>query len=103
VTRAVIWSREALGDLEAQIAHIAVENPATAQRVADAIMASAMTLSDIPTGRPGRVIETYEKPVIRRPYIIAYAITSNPTTESISIVRVIHTAREWPEEQWPKA
>lgn len=101
--RAVIWSREALDDLKAQVAYIAAENPAAAQRVGDAIMASAMALSDIPTGRPGRVIDTYEKPVTRLPYIIAYAITPGPTGEAIAILRVIHTARDWPDEQWPKA
>lgn len=100
--RPVIWSRSALDDLKAQVTYIAAENPAAAQRVAEMIMASALALSDIPTGRPGRVIDTYEKPVTRLPYIIAYAITSSPTGESISIVRVIHTARDWPAEQWPK-
>lgn len=100
--RPVVWSRSALDDLKAQVTYIAAESPAAAQRVADMIMASALALSDIPTGRPGRVIDTYEKPVTRLPYIIAYAITSSPTGESISIVRVIHTARDWPAEQWPK-
>lgn len=100
--RPVVWSRSALDDLKAQVTYIAAENPAAAQRVAEMIMASALALSDIPTGRPGRVIDTYEKPVTRLPYIIAYAITSSPTGESISIVRVIHTARDWPAEQWPK-
>lgn len=100
--RPVVWSRSALDDLKAQVTYIAAENPAAAQRVAEMIMASALELSDIPTGRPGRVIDTYEKPVTRLPYIIAYAITSSPTGESISIVRVIHTARDWPAEQWPK-
>lgn len=99
VKRPIIWSRSALDDLKAQVTYIAVENPAAAQRVADMIMASALALSDIPTGRSGRVIDTYEKPVTRLPYIIAYAITSSPTGESISIVRVIHTARDWPAGQ----
>lgn len=101
--RPIIWSRAALDDLKAQVGYIAAENPAAAQRVADAIMASAQALSDIPTGRPGRVTDTYEKPVTRLPYIIAYAITPSPTGEVIAILRVIHTARDWPEEQWPKA
>lgn len=101
--RPVIWSRSALDDLKAQMAYIAAENPAAAQRVADAIRAAASALSDIPTGRPGRVTDTYEKSVTRLPYIIAYAITSSPAGEAIAIVRVIHTARDWPAEQWPKA
>jgi toxin ParE1/3/4 len=103
VKRPVNWSRSALDDLKAQVAHIAAENPAAAQRVFDAIRATASALSDIPTGRPGRVTDTYEKSVTRLPYIIAYAITSSPAGEAIAIVRVIHTARDWPTGQWPKA
>lgn len=101
--RPVIWSRSALDDLKAQVAYIAAENPAAAQRVADAIRASASALSEIPTGRPGRVTDTYEKSIARLPYIIVYAITSSPVGEAIAIVRVIHTARDWPAEQWPEA
>lgn len=101
--RPVIWSRSALDDLKAQVAYIAAENPATAQRVSDAIRAAASALSDIPTGRPGRVTDTYEKSVTRLPYIIAYAISSSPAGQVIAIIRVIHTARDWPDEQWPKA
>lgn len=101
--RPIIWSRSALDDLKAQVAYITAENPAAAQRVADAIRAAASALSDIPTGRPGRVTDTYEKSVARLPYIIAYAIISSPAGEGIAIIRVIHTARDWPDEQWPKA
>ncbi len=101
--RPVIWSRSALDDLKAQVAYIAAENPATAQRVSDAIRAAASALSDIPTGRPGRVTDTYEKSVTRLPYIIAYAISSSAAGQVIAIIRVIHTARDWPDEQWPKA
>lgn len=101
--RPVIWSRSALDDLKAQVAYIAAENPAAAERVADAIRATAVALAEIPTGRSGRVTDTYEKSVTRLPYIIAYAITSSHAGEAIAIVRVIHTARDWPTGQWPKA
>ena len=100
--RPVVWSRAALDDLKTQVAYIAAENPAAAHRVADAIRAAALALSDIPTGRPGRVIDTYEKSIARLPYIIVYSITANLVGEAIAIVRVIHTARDWPAEQWPK-
>lgn len=85
VKRPAIWSRSALDDLKAQVTYIAAENPAAAQRVAEMIIASTLALSDIPTGRLGRVIDTYEKPVTRLPYIIAYAITAGPAGESSSI------------------
>lgn len=100
--RPVIWSRSALDDLKAQVTYIAAENLAAAQRVADALRVTASVLSDIPTGRPGRVTDTYEKSVTRLPYIIAYAISSSLAGETIAIVRVIHTARDWPDERWPQ-
>lgn len=100
--RNVIWSRDALDDLKAQVTYIASENPAAAQRIAEMITDAAAALSEIPTGRPGRVTGTYEKPVTRLPYIIAYAITASAAGESVAILRVIHTARDWPVGQWPE-
>ena len=38
--RPVEWSRDALDDLKTQIAYIAAENPAAAQRVADRLRAA---------------------------------------------------------------
>jgi toxin ParE1/3/4 len=102
VKRNVIWSRDALDDLKTQVAYIASENPAAAQRISEMITDAAAALSEIPTGRPGRVTGTYEKPVTRLPYIIAYAITASATGESIAILRVIHTARDWPVGKWPE-
>jgi len=102
VTRPVQWSREALDDLKAQVAWIAAENPAAAQRVADRILATCDALGEMATGRPGRVSGTYEKSVTRLPYIIAYAIHQKGSREVVSILRVIHTARDWPDEEWPR-
>lgn len=99
--RPVRWSRDALNDFKDQIAYIAADNPAAAKRVADRIRASAAALGDLPTGRPGRVNGTYEKSVTNLPYVIAYAITKHADGEAISILRVIHTSRNWPDERWP--
>lgn len=54
------------------------------------------------TGRPGRVAGSYEKPVARLPYIIAYALALQRGREVVAILRVIHTARDWPEQGWPR-
>jgi plasmid stabilization system protein ParE len=101
VSRPVRWSTDALTDLADQVAYIAAENPSAARRVADAIDKSALALGDIPTGRTGRVTGTYEKSVTGLPYILAYAITQAGGEETVAIVRVIHTARNWPAEKWP--
>jgi len=101
VKRPVQWSRQALDDLKSQIAYIAADNPAAAGRVTDRLEAAALALGDMPTGRPGRVSGTYEKVVTRLPYIVAYAITRGEAGEAVSILRVIHTSRDWPDETWP--
>jgi len=101
VTRPVQWSREALDDLKTQIAYIAVDDPGAARRVADRIRETGAALGERATGRPGRVSGTYEKSISRLPYVIAYTITTRASRETISILRVIHTARDWPRERWP--
>lgn len=100
--RPVEWSRDALDDLKTQIAYIAAENPAAAQRVADRLRAAGAALGEMPTGRQGRVAGTYEKSVTGLRYIIAYALTRRGDREIVSILRVIHTARDWPDEEWPR-
>jgi toxin ParE1/3/4 len=83
------------------MAYIAAENPAAARRVADGIAATAAALGDMPTGRAGRVAGTYEKVVTRLPYIIAYTIGERAGRETVSILRVIHGTRDWPDGEWP--
>jgi toxin ParE1/3/4 len=99
--RAVQWSRAALDDLKNQIAYIAAENPAAARRVADRIHKSCEALGNMPTGRPGRIAGIYEKVITGLPYVIAYAITKRDPSEATSILRVIHSARDWPDGTWP--
>ena len=99
--RPVQWSRDALDDLKGQIAYIAAENPAAARRVADRIRETGAALGEMTAGRPGRVGGIYEKPVIGLPYVIAYAITFRDGREAVSILRLIHSARDWPDEAWP--
>ena len=101
MTRPVQWSRAALDDIKSQADYIATNDPAAARRVADILQMTGMALGKIPTGRPGRVTGTYEKSVTDLPYIIAYAISARAGEEVIAIVRVIHTARDWQQEDWP--
>ena len=98
MTRSVVWSRDALDDLKALLAYIAADNPDAARRVADALRDAAAALGRLPTGRPGRVAGVYEKSVGKMPYVIAYALGD----ETLAILRVIHTARDWPKGAWPK-
>ncbi|WP_119391548.1 type II toxin-antitoxin system RelE/ParE family toxin [Taklimakanibacter lacteus] len=99
--RPVQWSRAALDDLKEQIAYIAADNPAAALRVADRIRDTGTALGKMAVGRPGRMTGTYEKLVTRLPYVVAYAITMHGGSEVIPILRVIHTSRDWPANEWP--
>jgi toxin ParE1/3/4 len=98
----VVWSAEARQDYLDTLDYIAADNPFAAERVVDAIEKAASNLGHFTTGRPGRVMGTYEKPVPRLPYIIAYALAPYAGRESVNILRVIHTSRDWPAEEWPR-
>ncbi len=95
--REVVWSSESLRDFDAAILHMAKDSRNTASIVADRIEAAVALLAEIPIGHPGRVVGTYEKRVLRTPYIIAYALTD----DVITIVRIIHERQNWPSGEWP--
>jgi len=100
MTRRVEWAASALADLLDQIRHIAADDPDAAQRVALRIGETGAALGAFATGHQGRVPGTYEKSVVGLPYIIAYALTDDD--RAISILRVIHSARDWREGDWPE-
>ncbi|WP_199085749.1 type II toxin-antitoxin system RelE/ParE family toxin [Bosea sp. ASV33] len=97
----VIWSDNARRDYFAILRYIAQDNPDAAERTVDAIEQAGNMLGEFATGRPGRVSGTYEKLVPGLPYILAYTIASQGEREVVAILRVIHTARDWREEDWP--
>jgi toxin ParE1/3/4 len=101
--RDVVWSDNALDDMDALAAYVAADKPTAALNVLDRIEETVANLSHVPTGRRGRVAGTYEKPVRGLPYIIAYALQGRPKGgERIVVLRVIHGARDWPEGEWPE-
>jgi toxin ParE1/3/4 len=100
--RDVVWSQDALDDMDSTAAYIAADNPAAALKVLGRIEQAAEKLGQMAIGRRGRVTGTYERPLSGLPYIIAYALQTLPSgRERVVILRVIHTARNWPKESWP--
>jgi toxin ParE1/3/4 len=100
--RRVVWSQDALAEPGAVVAYIGPDNPAAAFKVADRIEETIHNLASTPTGRRGRVAGTYEKVIPRLPYIVAYALARMPAGEEVlTILRVIHGARDWPAGRWP--
>lgn len=91
----VRWTGPAVDDIEAIRRHILPHNPAAAQTVAKASVAAAADLSKFPArGRPGRLSGTRELVVARLPFVIVYRIREH----DVQILRVVHTARRWPEK-----
>jgi toxin ParE1/3/4 len=95
-------AEEARRDSLEILRYIAKDNLIAAERVVDAIEAAGTRLAEFATGRPGRVTGTYEKPLVRFPYIICYELRLIAGRESVVILRIIHAARDWPEEDWPQ-
>ena len=96
--RTLIWSEDARVEFRNAIAFIIQDSPSAARAVRHHINDAALLLRDTPIGRAGRVMGTYEKPVLRTPYIIAYALSDH----AVTILHVIHTSREWLEGEWPE-
>ena len=99
--RPVVWSIEAQRDNLEILRYIAEDNPFAAERVVDAIEDAGNKLGEFATGRPGRGSGAHEKSLPRPPYIIAHGLRDAAGRGSVVIVRVIHTSRDWPAEEWP--
>jgi plasmid stabilization system protein ParE len=99
----IVWSVDALNDLDGIITYMTAENPRAALNVITRIESAVRGLGHMATGRRGRVTGTYEKAVAKLPYIIAYAIAPCPDgTDRIVILHVIHGSRDWHDENWPR-
>lgn len=86
------WTRRSLRDREAIKDYIQADNPSAALDLDKRIAASARGLLDAPAiGRPGRVHGTREL-IVHRHYIVVYDIVG----DVIRVLRVLHTARQWP-------
>jgi toxin ParE1/3/4 len=99
--RPVVWSIDAHRDNLEILRYIAEHNPIAAEQIVDAIEQTGKKLGTYATGRPGRIGGTYEKSVPRYPFIIAYALKTIENRESVVILRIIHSSRNWPAEEWP--
>jgi addiction module RelE/StbE family toxin len=89
---ALEWREAARADLLAIIDYIADDNSDAAQRLKDDIEAKASKLLDRPRiYRAGRVAGTREM-VVRSNYLVIYTVD----VETITVLRVLHAAQQWP-------
>ncbi len=96
--RRVRWSDRAAADYHDQLTYIADDNPTNAELVDKRIIVAIELLASRPIGRAGRVAGTYEKSVAGTSLIVAYLLEG----ETLHVLRIIHTKRNWPEGEWPK-
>ena len=92
------WSVLAQADRNAIFDYIEANNPRAAAALDKRISDRIDTLRRLPrSGRPGRAADTRELVVARTPYIVAYRITGD--TERI--LRILHSSRQWPDDDMP--
>ena len=90
----LIWADSAAADLENIFAFIAEDDLDTACQIDTFIRQSARRLLQFPyVGRKGRVKGTREL-IIHPSYMLIYSVAAN----SIEIVSVLHTSRQYPSE-----
>lgn len=83
-----------MADRKAIFDYIEADNARAALALDERIESATRRLIDFPeSGRKGRMIGTRELTVPGAPYILPYQIIG----DTVLILRVIHTARMWPE------
>jgi plasmid stabilization system protein ParE len=101
--RRVLWDSNARADLVTIADYIAQQNPGAVDRIIDKLEEAGLMLQQFAFGHAGRVEGTFERPVVDLPYILSYALESPSSgEEQVVILRIIHTARDWPDQSWPK-
>ena len=89
----LIWTDLAVKDLEELRVYVEVDNPRAARATVLRILSTLKRLPKHPRlGRPGRVEGSRELVVPALSYLVAYRLHG----EDITVLRVLHTSRQWP-------
>lgn len=85
----IVWTDDAVGNLEAIVTYVATFNPAAAQRLAERLVAVADSLTEFPhRGRDAG--EGRREMTTVWPYILRYRVEG----ERVIILRIRHGARD---------
>lgn len=91
----VVWLPTAIVNRDAQLDHIAQDNPQAAIEQGDRIMDQVGHLHDHPEiGRVGRVSGTRELVINGTPFILVYRYLSQ--TQRVEVIRLLHGSQQWP-------
>jgi toxin ParE1/3/4 len=92
----LFWTKPALSDLSALQADMAKDGERAANAMVTRIVDRAeRQLSRLPeSGGPGRIAKARELAIAGTPYVLPYRIVG----DTIHILRVLHSARRWPDE-----
>jgi len=94
----VIWSPQALEDLESIFTFIARDSADRAALFIERIIESTDRLQDFPTS--GRIIEEINKKECREIIYGSYRIMFEIKGEYIRIAAVVHSTRDWKIDGW---
>lgn len=87
----LIWSAEALGDLDAIADYIHRDSPHHARRVVDAALELAHSIVEQP--RVGRIVPELDDSAIRERFLYSYRMLYAVTPERVEILALIHGRR----------
>ncbi len=88
---AVVWSLEALDDIDAIAGYISRDSPYYAQRVVDALFELGEAIAESP--KIGRVVPELNNENIRERFLYSYRVLYELGEERIDILAVIHGRR----------
>lgn len=96
MTLPIIWRLSARSDLAAIIRYVANVNPLAARRLRQVLMESVLPVSEHPyLYRQSQTIPAMREIVAHPNYIVYYRVTAS----CIEVVNVIHTRREFPDQE----
>lgn len=88
----LFWTLEAIQDRDEIYDYIEADNPVAALALDELFSEKASRLVDHPDlGRPGRIAGTREL-VAHQHYVLVYDVAG----DLVRVLRVLHTARQWP-------
>ncbi|HEX7029396.1 MAG TPA: type II toxin-antitoxin system RelE/ParE family toxin [Gammaproteobacteria bacterium] len=92
----VIWTVEAVDDLQAIAEYIERDAPHYASAVVDKILAITRTLPDHP--QMGRVVPEFEQVDVRERFVFSYRVVYQVKGDEIRVLNVIHGSRLYTRE-----